>query len=132
MTAKETLEKYGLKTDVKSIRERLRNRTHSEIATKYVFDWLGHPLDKQDEKSKNLQITVAQVELYRADLALICEIAERAEEVEILLDLYRLLLEFKERYNTLVRVLDRQECLENIREISEEIYLKEKELEELK
>jgi len=50
----------------------------------------------------------------------------RAKKVEELLDLYRLQQEFKERYNTQVRVLDRQETLDDIREITEEIYLKEK------
>lgn len=54
---------------------------------------------------------------------------ERAKKVEELLDLYRLQHEFKERYNTSVRLLDQQECLDTIREIAEEIYLKEKELE---
>ena len=57
---------------------------------------------------------------------------ERAKKVEELLDLYRLQQEFKERYNTQVRVLDRQETLDTLREIAEEIYLKEKELEEMK
>ena len=58
--------------------------------------------------------------------------SDRLKKVEVLLDLYRLQQEFKERYNTQVRVLDRQETLDSIREIAEEIYLKEKELEELK
>jgi len=57
---------------------------------------------------------------------------ETAEKEHELLDLYRLQQEFKERYNTQVRLLDRQETLDSIREIAEEIYLKEKELEELK
>jgi len=56
---------------------------------------------------------------------------ERAKKVEELLDLYRLQQEFKERYNTQDGVLDRQETLDTLREITEEIYLKEKELEEL-
>ena len=59
-------------------------------------------------------------------------VLKRAKKVEELLDLYQLQQEFKERYNTQVRVLDRQETLDNIREITEEIYLKEKELEEMK
>lgn len=57
---------------------------------------------------------------------------KRAKKVEELLDLYRLLLEFKERYNTSVRLLDQMKCLDNIRDISEEIYLREEELEERK
>ena len=57
---------------------------------------------------------------------------ERAKKVEELLDLYRLQEEFKERYNTQVRILDKQDTLDTLREIAEEIYLKEKELEELK
>ena len=63
---------------------------------------------------------------------LIIKSLERAKKVEELLDLYRLQQEFKERYNTQVRVLDRQETLDTLREIAEEIYLKEKELEEMK
>lgn len=57
---------------------------------------------------------------------------ERVKKVEELLDLYRLQQEFKERYNTQVRLLDRQVTLYDIREIAEEIYLKENELEEPK
>jgi len=66
------------------------------------------------------------------EFKLIKQALERAKKVEELLDLYRLQQEFKERYNTQVRLLDRQETLDSIREIAEEIYLKEKELEELK
>lgn len=55
---------------------------------------------------------------------------KRAKKVEELLVLYQLQQEFKERYNTQVRVLDRQKTIDVIREIAEEIYLKEKELEE--
>jgi len=55
--------------------------------------------------------------------------SKRLEKVEELLDLYRLQQEFKERYNTAVRLLDQQEILDTLREIAEEIYLKEKELE---
>jgi long-subunit acyl-CoA synthetase (AMP-forming) len=62
----------------------------------------------------------------------IAKALERAKKVEELLDLYRLQQEFKERYNTQVRLLDRQETLDDIREIAEEIYRKEKELEALK
>ena len=57
---------------------------------------------------------------------------ETAKKEHELLDLYRLQQEFKERYNTQVRVLDRQKTLNDIREIAEEIYLKEKEIEEMK
>lgn len=57
---------------------------------------------------------------------------ERAKKVGELLDLYRLQQEFKERYITEVRPLDRQKTLDDIREITEEIYLKEEELEEMK
>lgn len=60
------------------------------------------------------------------------EAKRKLKKVEELLDLYRLQQEFKERYNTSVRLLDQQEYLDNIREIAEEIYLKEKELEEMK
>lgn len=53
---------------------------------------------------------------------------ETAKKEHELLDLYRLLIEFKERYNTDVRLLDKQDALDNIREITDEIYELESEL----
>lgn len=61
----------------------------------------------------------------------VVEILKRAKKEHELLDLYRLQQEFKERYQTEVRILHRQKILDTIRELSEEIYLKEKELEEM-
>lgn len=71
-------------------------------------------------------------EVYFGAMPTVVKALERAKIEHELLDLYRLQQEFKERYNTSVRLLDQQECLDTIREIAEEIYLKEKELEELK
>ncbi len=53
---------------------------------------------------------------------------ETAKKEHELLDLYQLLIEFKERYNTAVRLLDKQDALDNIREITNEIYELEREL----
>jgi len=52
------------------------------------------------------------------------------EKKNELLDLYRLLNEFKERYNIEGKILDKQKTLDTIREITEEIHLKEIELAE--
>jgi hypothetical protein len=78
--------------------------------------------DKELEIIESLPHTI-KVPLRRA--------LKRAKKVEELLDLYRLQQEFKERYITEVRPLDRQKTLDDIREITEEIYLKEEELEEM-
>lgn len=56
------------------------------------------------------------------------EVVNFFEKEHELLDLYRLLIEFKERYNTAVRLLDKQDVLDNIREITDEIYELEREL----
>ena len=74
---------------------------------------------------KNCEVLCEAIKVIEREL-------KRLAKVEELLDLYRLQQEFKERYNTEVRILDKQETLDAIREIAEEIYEKEKELEELK
>jgi formaldehyde-activating enzyme involved in methanogenesis len=75
----------------------------------------------------------SSMKVYRTELTQTIQTAlERLPKVEELLDLYQLQNEFKERYNTEVRILHKQKTLNCIREIAEEIYLKEKELEELK
>ena len=86
---------------------------------KIIIEYTDHSFTKEDVKHLVLKYYKQQTE-------------ERAKKVEELLDLYRLQQEFKERYNTQIRLLDKQETLDDIREIAEEIYLKEKELEELK
>jgi len=57
---------------------------------------------------------------------------ERLEKVEQVWNLYRLQQEYKERYTMEVRLKRRKEILDSIREIAEEIYLNEEELEEQK
>ena len=57
---------------------------------------------------------------------------ERAKKVEELLGLYRLEKEAKEKYHTSGSLYVMQHVLDELREIAEEIYLKEKELEEIK
>ena len=56
----------------------------------------------------------------------------RAKKVEGLLDLYRLQQEYRKRHTAELRSWRRQQILDSIEEIAEEIYLKEKELEEQK
>lgn len=82
MTPRETLEKYGLKTDVKSIRERMEGRKHSELARSYILERDGHPLDEIDEALHEAYITMATVELRSADLTLLCELAEKGERAK--------------------------------------------------
>lgn len=57
MTPRETLEKYGLKTDVKSIRERIIHNDYSCISE-----------IEQEQRS--------------ADILLLCEMAEECEEIK--------------------------------------------------
>ena len=75
MTAKETLAKYGLKTDVKSIRERVfanngfnDSELYFEIADKFT---------NNDEESEHITLR-----LINADLALLCKLAEKGERYE--------------------------------------------------
>lgn len=56
---------------------------------------------------------------------------KRAKIEHELLDLYRLQQEFQERYNTEERLIQKMHCLEELNEIRDELYNKEKELEEL-
>jgi len=62
MTALETLQKYGLKTDVKSIRERLDT----------VLSW----------DCNAYSIYTDSKEVYTADLSLLCSLAEKGERYE--------------------------------------------------
>lgn len=82
MTPRETLEKYGLKTDVKSIRERFEKAQKSlffyiEIVEKVLLiDPVWNSEEEYNEKN------ALAVELRSADLALLCELAEKGEELE--------------------------------------------------
>lgn len=64
----------------------------------------------------------------KGEYEIVLSAIETAKKEHELLDLYRLLIEFKERYNTDVRLLDKQDALDNIREITDEIYELESEL----
>ena len=57
---------------------------------------------------------------------------KRAKKVEELLGLYRLEKELKEKYHTSGSLYIMQHVLDELRDIAEEINLKEKELEEMK
>ena len=62
-----------------------------------------------------------------------CEAKEqRAKKVEELLGLYRLEKELKEKYHTSGSLYIMQHVLDELRDIAEEINLKEEELEEMK
>lgn len=68
MTPREILEKYGLKTDVKSIKERIR--------------WIGAYKVASSLTDDPLMILNIKMEIQQADLDLLCEMAERAEKLE--------------------------------------------------
>ena len=73
MTPFETLQKYNLKTDVKSIRERLYNPGNYFRELKITFP---NTIDGTI-KAMNTEDIV-----HDADLALLCELAEKGEELE--------------------------------------------------
>lgn len=72
MNAKETLEKYGLATDVKSIRERIEKNDYFHFVLNSDF-----PMDFRSDEIHN----EAQ-RLRSADLSLLCELAEKGERYE--------------------------------------------------
>jgi len=63
MTPLETLQKYGLKTDVKSIRERVE-KSYTELDNMVSAEW------------------VKRIEINRADLSVLCSLAEKGERWE--------------------------------------------------
>ena len=73
MTALETLQKYGLKTDVKSIRERLYNPDNYFLELKITF---SNTIDG------TIKAINAEDIVHDADLALLCELAEKGERWE--------------------------------------------------
>ena len=80
--AKELLQKYGLKTSVKAIKERIANSqilSHSylSIASNVLhFDPLWVSVQQHNE------YYALAVELRSADLALLCSLAEKGERLE--------------------------------------------------
>ena len=85
MTPLETLQKYGLATDVKSVKERVSNDfQHFGIAVEYL---------RNDESLSKMafdrKVNILEDELRTADLALLCELAEIGERENKLLELYR-------------------------------------------
>lgn len=68
----ETLQKYGLKTDVKSIRERLYNPDNYFRELKITF---SNTIDG------TIKAINAEDIVHDADLALLCEMAEKGERV---------------------------------------------------
>ena len=91
--------------------------------------YVGHDYEDDYDITYDVQLTDIMGD---DEIKIFDNFFERAKKVEELLDLYRLLQEFKERYNTEIRPLDRQKILDDIREIAEIIYIKEEELEEMK
>jgi hypothetical protein len=73
MTALETLQKYGLKTDVKSIRERLYNPDNYFLELKITF---SNTIDG------TIKAINAEDIVHDADLSLLCEMAEKGERYE--------------------------------------------------
>jgi len=90
MTPLETLAKYGLKTDVKSIRERVFLNVEKRFSySEFLIKWL------QNIHGVHVQIPIdsdfrhAWEEIKNADLALLCSLAEKGERENKLLELYR-------------------------------------------
>ena len=73
MTPLETLQKYGLKTDVKSIRERLYNPDNYFLELKITF---SNTIDG------TIKAINAEDIVHDADLSLLCEMAEKGERYE--------------------------------------------------
>jgi len=73
MTPIETLQKYGLKTDVKSVKERLYNPDNYFRELKTT---LSNTIDG------TIKAINAEDIVHDADLALLCEMAEKGERVE--------------------------------------------------
>ena len=79
MTPLETLAKYGLKTDVKSIRERMLKNDYFSIV--YGSDvTTDRHVSSVKKEADNLRT---------ADLSLLCSFAEKGERENKLLELYR-------------------------------------------
>ena len=83
MTPLETLAKYGLKTDVKSIRERVFLNVEKRFSySEFLIKWL------QNIHGVHVQIPIdsdfrhAWEEIKNADLALLCSLAEKGERYE--------------------------------------------------
>ena len=75
MNAKETLEKYGLKTDVKSIKERIFNIGDFGESSNAIY--------KAQLISANGFYSIKMLtECHTADLSLLCELAEKGERYE--------------------------------------------------
>jgi len=72
MTALETLTKYGLKTDVKSVRERIKANEYQYIAQE-VCD---------EHTPQSARLWGISSELRTADLSLLCSLAEKRERYE--------------------------------------------------
>lgn len=67
MTPRETLKKYGLKTDVKSIRERMDANEYWKLAFNECW------------RTKEITVDDIAIELAAADITLLCELAEKGE-----------------------------------------------------
>ena len=83
MTPLETLAKYGLKTDVKSIRERVFLNVEKRFSySEFLIKWL------QNIHGVHVQIPIdsdfrhAWEEIKNADLTLLCSLAEKGERLE--------------------------------------------------
>lgn len=74
----------------------------------------------------------AVLELSKALGALMFSRDIKAQKEHELLGLYRLQQEFQEKYNTEERLIQKMRCLDELREIKEELDALEKEIEEMK
>ncbi len=116
MKPSEILEKYGLKTDVKSIKQRIDNQEH--------FDFLYN----LNERTNFKDIVIESTRLMRADLDLLCEMAERVEKVEELLGLYQKFFNILDEYDKCATIQQKHDILNQFNDIEKQIKTLEEEL----
>jgi len=82
MTPLETLGKYGLKTDVKSIKERIEKSQTSSYFYGTLAEALLHIDHIWNTEQQYAEKSALAVELRTADLTLLCSLAEKGERWE--------------------------------------------------
>jgi hypothetical protein len=97
--------------------------------THLLHDKVLDALKRAKKVEKELKYTKEQFDKYWKE---VCILKPRLAKVEELLKLYRLEKELKEKYHTIGSLYVMQHVLDELREIAEEICIKENELEEMK
>jgi len=83
MTALETLQKYGLKTDVKSIRGRLEKDIYWSLACqRFTFNGYADTPDNESDIINRFKAQEFARDAKAADLSLLCSLAEKGKRYE--------------------------------------------------